>query len=139
MNKNNLNTEIKVILIQMKLITNINRNTGMIFSSCLMRCRLNYLIVCYVLCLQIFSINSRTSTLWKLNSDRTKIIEGHSNDDDAEFKTIPQYVVQQDPLFNIITSTEHYGTTWVKQNADSFCSDCSNGFPLTRYNVILLL
>ncbi|KAF7288039.1 hypothetical protein GWI33_000093 [Rhynchophorus ferrugineus] len=82
-----------------------------------------------------FSINSRTSTLWKLNSDRTKIVEGHSTNDDASgIRPIPQYVVHQDPLFNIITSTEHYGSTWVKQNADNFCSDCPSGLSFASNN-----
>ncbi|XP_030759829.1 uncharacterized protein LOC115885164 [Sitophilus oryzae] len=95
-------------------------------------CYFKFLLVFYTLCLQILSINSRTSTLWKLNSDRTKIIEGDPNEDSGPSS---QYITGPDPVFNIITSTAHYGSLWVKENRDNFCSNCPNEmFPIFNKN-----
>lgn len=91
---------------------------------------LNCLAILYILCLETITTNSRTSTLWKLNADRTKIVEGDPaevpEDHITGVNAVPHFVTQEDPLFNIITSTERYGNTWVKHDEPSFCADCAS-------------
>lgn len=91
---------------------------------------LNFLVIFHILCFQTITTNSRTSTLWKLNSDKTKIVEGESSDSLGSHRTglstVPKFVTQDDPLFNIITSTEHYGSSWVKHDELSYCADCDS-------------
>lgn len=93
-----------------------------------------YVIVCYILCLEIVTTNSRTSTLWKLNADKTKIVEAspfhqvisfHSGSNGAQF------VTEDDPVFNIITSTVHLGQTWTKHGVEYYCTNCHTVQPKT--------
>lgn len=35
-----------------------------------------------------------------------------------------QQILDDDPIFNIITSTVLFGQTWTKQGLDMFCTDC---------------
>lgn len=75
----------------------------------------------YILCFEVIIINSKTSTLWKLNSDKTKIVEANA------FHHVISYTTshsEDDPLFEIITSTEHCGSTWVKRPVDYYCTSC---------------
>lgn len=79
-------------------------------------------ILIYLLCIEITLSNSRTSTLWKLNTDKTRIIEA------TNFQQISngaqQFITEDDPLFNIITSTEHLGQMWIKQGVQYYCTNC---------------
>ncbi|GLV44495.1 super sex combs [Carabus blaptoides fortunei] len=83
----------------------------------------------YVLSFHILSTNSRTSTLWKLNSDENKIVEASPF---HQVVTLPggisdgQFVTEDDPIFNIITSTVHFGQSWTKQSVEYYCTDCQN-------------
>lgn len=43
----------------------------------------------------------------------------------------PKLHNQADPLFEIITSTEPYGGTWVKHK-EGFCEECDSGFKTIR-------
>lgn len=76
----------------------------------------------YILSFQIIVTNSRTSTMWKLNVEEGKIVEASYRQvaEDAE----KQRIADEDPIFNIITSTVLYGHTWTKQGFDLFCTDC---------------
>lgn len=83
----------------------------------------------YVLSFHIISTNSRSSTLWKLNPEDSKIVEAsHFH----QIVTIPgglsdrHLVVEDDPVFNIITSTVHFGQFWTKQSVEYYCTDCNN-------------
>lgn len=93
-----------------------------------------YVIVCYILCFEIVTTNSRTSTLWKLNADKTKIVEAspfhqvisfHSGSNGAQF------ITEDDPVFNIITSTVHLGQTWTKHGVEYYCTNCHTVQPKT--------
>lgn len=83
----------------------------------------------YVLSFHVLSTNSRTSTLWKLNSDENKIVEASPF---HQVVTLPggisegQFVTEDDPIFNIITSTVHFGSSWTKQSVEYYCTDCPN-------------
>lgn len=81
----------------------------------------------YVLSFHIISTNSRSSTLWKLNPEDSKIVEvSHFH----QVVTIPgglsdgHLVVEDDPVFNIITSTVHFGQFWSKHSVEYYCTDC---------------
>ncbi|KAG5882050.1 hypothetical protein JTB14_007712 [Gonioctena quinquepunctata] len=73
----------------------------------------------------VIIINSKTSNFWKLNSEKN-IIEA------SPFHPVISYpneltgseFVGDDPLFDIIVSTEHLGQSWVKQAVQYYCSDC---------------
>ncbi|KAF5291998.1 hypothetical protein FQA39_LY14115 [Lamprigera yunnana] len=76
----------------------------------------------YLLTFHIVSTNSRTSTLWKLNSDQTKVVEANPF---HPIVSVPNtHITQDDPIFNIITSTVHYGQSWVRQDNEYFCTSC---------------
>lgn len=83
----------------------------------------------YVLSFNVLSTNSRTSTLWKLNPDENKIVEASPF---HQVVTLPggisdgQFVTEDDPIFNIITSTVHFGSSWTKQSVEYYCTDCPN-------------
>ncbi|XP_039296500.1 uncharacterized protein LOC111052074 [Nilaparvata lugens] len=84
----------------------------------------------YILSFHILQSNSRTSTLWKLNAEEGKIIEASHFPKLVTLSAQPEEV-EEDPIFNIITSTViHYGKTWTKRSADSsdnlYCTDCEN-------------
>ncbi|XP_044271216.1 uncharacterized protein LOC123015515 isoform X2 [Tribolium madens] len=76
----------------------------------------------YMLCFEIISTNSRTSTLWKLNSDQTKIIEANSFHQVVSNGV--QFITEDDPIFNIITSTVHLGHSWIKERVEHYCTNC---------------
>ncbi|EFA09505.2 tetratricopeptide repeat protein 17 isoform X1 [Tribolium castaneum] len=81
----------------------------------------------YMLCFEILSTNSRTSTLWKLNSDQTKIIEANSFHQVVSYpegSTGVQFITEDDPIFNIITSTVHLGHSWIKERVEHYCTNC---------------
>lgn len=87
----------------------------------------NVTIFFYILCFEVIIVNSKTSTLWKLNSDRTKIIEA------SPFHPVLSYTSEtsnqgllDDPLFDIITSTEHFGQSWIKQAVRYYCMSCQS-------------
>lgn len=87
----------------------------------------SFLFVLYLFSLEVISTNSKTS-LWKLNAENTKIIKesalrhlsGFSND----FKERP-YVIDDDPVFNIITSTVRFGQSWIKKGIEYYCIECN--------------
>ncbi|RZB40934.1 tetratricopeptide repeat protein 17-like [Asbolus verrucosus] len=84
-------------------------------------------LILYMLCFEIISTNSRTSTLWKLNSDQTKIIEAspfHQVVSYPEGSNGAQFITEDDPVFNIITSTVHLGQSWVKERVEYYCTSC---------------
>lgn len=97
----------------------------------------------------VCSGNSRTSTLWRLNSDETKIVEAsspfinHPLDQQPDNKESSATTTEDDddPVFNIITSTVHYyGHTWMKQavvgttsTSDTFCNNCGG---TTRHKIV---
>lgn len=90
------------------------------------------IITVYVLTFNVISTNSRTSTLWKLNVEEDKIVEASPF---HQVVTVPgggvhdggQFVTEDDPIFNIITSTVHFGHSWTKQSGmDYYCSDCQH-------------
>lgn len=81
----------------------------------------------YLLCFVIISTNSRTSTLWKLNSDKTKVVEASSFHQVMPYPEGPngvQFIIDDDPVFNIITSTVHLGQSWVKERVEYYCTNC---------------
>ncbi|RZF45748.1 hypothetical protein LSTR_LSTR012679 [Laodelphax striatellus] len=86
----------------------------------------------YILSFHILQSNSRTSTLWKLNAEDGKIIEAsHFPKLVTLSSSAQQEEIEDDPIFNIITSTViHYGKTWTKRSADSsdnlYCTNCEN-------------
>lgn len=87
------------------------------------------ILLLYLLCLEVISTNSRTSTLWKLNADQTKIIEASSFHQIVSYPGTSsgvQFISEDDPVFNIITSTVHLGTSWVKERMEYFCTNCHN-------------
>ncbi|KAK5645507.1 hypothetical protein RI129_006807 [Pyrocoelia pectoralis] len=76
----------------------------------------------YLLSFHVISINSRTSTLWKLNSDETKVVEANPFN---SIVSIPNtHVTDEDPIFDIIASTVHYGQTWIRQDDEYYCTSC---------------
>ncbi|KAK4875855.1 hypothetical protein RN001_012277 [Aquatica leii] len=76
----------------------------------------------YLLTFHIISTNSRTSTLWKLNSDETKVVEANPF---HPIVSVPNtHLTEEDPIFSIITSTVHYGQSWIRQDDEYFCTSC---------------
>lgn len=75
----------------------------------------------YILSFHILQSNSRTSTLWKLNAEEGKIVEGSPF---PKVVTLPEPQTTDDPVFNIITSTIHYGKSWTKRSIESFSPGC---------------
>ncbi|GBP14155.1 hypothetical protein EVAR_102820_1 [Eumeta japonica] len=81
---------------------------------------LTYLAL-YTFFFQIILTNSRTSNIWKLNVEEGKIVDGATHlQDESDKPRVPD----DDPIFNIITSTVFYGNTWTKHGFDMFCTDC---------------
>lgn len=76
----------------------------------------------YFFCFEIITTNSRTSNLWRLSPDNTKIIDANP------FPTIISMAersgVVDDEVFNIITSTVHRGSSWVKDDMSLYCDNC---------------
>ncbi|XP_050310285.1 tetratricopeptide repeat protein 17-like [Anthonomus grandis grandis] len=92
---------------------------------------LNFIAVFYIIGFETITTDSRSSTLWRLNTDRTKIVEVSPENlkkepGSEQERVLQQYVRTEDPVFNIITSTERYGNAWVKHKEDSFCNGCSS-------------
>lgn len=86
----------------------------------------NIIIFFYILCFEVIIANSKTSTLWKLNSDRTKIIEASPFHPVLSYTSETSSQILDDPLFDIITSTEHFGQSWVKQAIQYYCMSCQS-------------
>lgn len=82
----------------------------------------------YILSFHILQSNSRTSTLWKLNAEDGKIIEASHSFPNLVTTMRPSAdnAPVDDPIFNIITSTVHYGKTWTKRGLENnyYCTDC---------------
>lgn len=78
----------------------------------------------YILSFHILQTNSRTSTFWKLNVEDGKITEVN------HFPSVAPAVVTsenvEDTIFNIITSTVHYGKSWTKRSSENYCTDCQS-------------
>lgn len=78
----------------------------------------------YILTFHILQTNSRTSTFWKLNVEDGKITEVN------HFPSIVTSTLPNDngddPIFNIITSTVHFGKSWTKKSAENYCTDCQS-------------
>ncbi|KAJ8969689.1 hypothetical protein NQ317_014234 [Molorchus minor] len=81
----------------------------------------NATVFFYIFCLEVMIINSKT-TLWKLNSDKTKIIGANPfqpvvSSPVGTSNRIDGYLQDEydNSLFDIITSTEHFGQSWVKK------------------------
>ncbi|KAL0268990.1 UNVERIFIED_CONTAM: hypothetical protein PYX00_010745 [Menopon gallinae] len=79
----------------------------------------------YILSFHVIQSNSRTSTLWKLNAEEGKIVEGGPF---PKVVTIPEPQTTDDPVFSIITSTIHYGESWTKRSVESLSPDCQSRF-----------
>lgn len=75
----------------------------------------------YILSFHILQVNSRTSTHWKLNSEEGKIVEGKPH---PKVVTLQQLSATDDPVFNIIISTIHYGKSWTKRSVESYNPEC---------------
>lgn len=90
----------------------------------------------YILCFETLKTNSRTSTLWKLNSDKTKIVEASPFHQVASYQAHgAQFVTEDDPVFNIITSTVHMGQSWEKHGVEYYCTNCHTVQPKSeRFN-----
>ncbi|XP_046391209.1 tetratricopeptide repeat protein 17-like [Ischnura elegans] len=85
----------------------------------------------YILSFHILQSNSRTSTYWKLNPEEGKIVEASQF---PKIVTLPgindeQPTIDDDPIFNIITSTVHFGTAWTKRSVEYYCTDCQSVSP----------
>lgn len=94
-------------------------------------------LVCYILCFEIATTNSRTSTLWKLNADKTKIVEASPFHQVVSFQSGSsgaQFITEDDPIFNIITSTVHLGQSWEKHGVEYYCTNCHTVRPKTGSN-----
>lgn len=85
-------------------------------------------IILYILCFETLKTNTRTSTLWKLNADQTKIVEASPFHQVVSYQTAgshgAQFITEDDPVFNIITSTVHLGETWIKHGVEYYCTNC---------------
>ncbi|KAK6618478.1 hypothetical protein RUM43_013671 [Polyplax serrata] len=75
----------------------------------------------YILSFHVLQVNSRTSTHWKLNTEEGKIVEGRSH---QKVVTLSELPTTDDPIFNIIVSTIHYGKSWTKRSVGSLNADC---------------
>lgn len=73
----------------------------------------------HVVMIQIIHTNSRTSYLWKLNSELNTI-------EASNLQKLSYHAEEifEDPIFNIIVSTVHYGNSWTKKSSDGFCIEC---------------
>ncbi|XP_026742426.1 uncharacterized protein LOC113504383 [Trichoplusia ni] len=78
-------------------------------------------LVLYIFSFQIIVTNSRTSNVWKLNAEEDQIVDGSTLSQDESDKS---RMAEEDPVFNIITSTVYYGNAWTKHGFDMFCTDC---------------
>ncbi|XP_037030268.1 uncharacterized protein LOC119070073 [Bradysia coprophila] len=69
----------------------------------------------YIIAVQVVEINSRTSTLWKLNTENGKIVSFSKNGQSSNA------LFDNDPIFEIITSTvactSNGNSIWSKQHA----------------------
>lgn len=83
-------------------------------------------LVFIVLCCCILSTNSRSSTIWRLSSDETKIIEGNSLGYIYKSTNESHQLVEDDLIFNIISSTVHFGESWIKGDERDVCTNCHN-------------
>ncbi|KAF6209949.1 hypothetical protein GE061_015704 [Apolygus lucorum] len=72
-------------------------------------------ILLYIVAVQIIHTNSKTSTYWRLTP------EGLIQPGDVD--TAIKHILD-DPIFSIITSTVHYGTSWTKRSPDADCPGC---------------
>uniref|UniRef100_A0A1B6D116 Uncharacterized protein n=1 Tax=Clastoptera arizonana TaxID=38151 RepID=A0A1B6D116_9HEMI len=79
-------------------------------------------VALYMLTFHIIQTNSRTATFWKLNAENGKIIE--ASHFPSLVTTISPNENIDDPIFNIITSTVHFGKTWTKRSVENYCTDC---------------
>lgn len=107
----------------------INRTTRLTKKKMTKPIYNSLLLTAYLLCLEIIDTNSRTSTLWKLSPDESKIIEAspfHQIISMPNSGNGPQFVTDDDPIFNIITSTVHFGQSWIKQGVEYYCTHCQN-------------
>jgi hypothetical protein len=78
----------------------------------------------YILSFHVLHINSRTSTYWKL-SDDGKIEASSVHLAGGEFPSPSgEAGLDEDEIFNIITSTVRYGTMWSKHENEAACVDC---------------
>lgn len=78
----------------------------------------------YILSFHVLHINSRTSTYWKLSEDG-KIEASSVHLASGEFPTPSgETGLDEDEIFNIITSTVRYGTMWSKHENEATCVDC---------------
>lgn len=85
------------------------------------------LVLLYVLCFETLKTSTRTSTLWKLSADQTKIVEASPFHQVVSYQSgagAPQFLTEDDPVFNIITSTVHMGDSWTKRGAEYYCTNC---------------
>lgn len=73
----------------------------------------------YILSFHVLQSNSRTSTVWKLNIEDGKIVDGNVVD-----PVLSGPEGKEDPAFNIITSTIHYGRSWVKRSKENLHENC---------------
>ncbi|XP_049823681.1 uncharacterized protein LOC109606137 isoform X2 [Aethina tumida] len=82
----------------------------------------------YILCFEIVIINSKTSYVWRLSEDKTKIVEVKLYEQDVGFGGGPTRLdiyPEDDPLFQILVSTEHDGKHWIKKAPDTYyCTNC---------------
>ncbi|CAH0556037.1 unnamed protein product [Brassicogethes aeneus] len=81
----------------------------------------------YILCLEIMVTNSKTSYLWRLSEDKSKIVEVKVFDQEIVYSSRANIFPEEDPLFQIIASTEHDGKGWIKRAPiNLFCNNCQN-------------
>lgn len=75
-----------------------------------------------VLLFLVSQSNSGSSTLWRISVDEDKIIEAEPFSNVLGSNGATPAI--DDPIFNIITSTEiRYGTLWTKRSDDCSCND----------------
>lgn len=78
--------------------------------------------------------------MWKLSEDNSKIVEGDGFHQIVEvvngvnLKTTP-ILIEDDQIFNIITSTMHFGQNWIKRGMDFYCNQCNMALLDERDNV----
>ncbi|XP_041977023.1 uncharacterized protein LOC121731593 [Aricia agestis] len=78
--------------------------------------------ILYIFSFQIIITDSRTSNIWKLDPEKSQIVDGSTLPQDESNKS---KLNEADSIFNIITSTVYYGNTWTKHGFDNmFCTDC---------------
>lgn len=77
-------------------------------------------------CCGIILTDSRSSTIWKLNSDETKIIEGKPLQNIYKRTNESNQQIEDDLIFNIISSTVHFGESWIKGDIGYVCTNCHN-------------